>query len=279
MSSLPARLKKTEMIPRHLAVLLILCSILPSSTAAPEKADSHCLAGVTVNDNDRLGYRLRGDRCEGRYSFRPFSGSLLRVVGLQRIVRDDVSERVNPLALDWHGPLQEEVWIRAVSLRSGVYYRMDSKRPADKYSYVWPTSLLTSLNLRPSHLGIVATYRMPINGKDRDVLLPVTVRNPLSSKTAGVYLLRVLPGIELEELYLSLWRLTEDSQQVIVKARALEYGYYPADRPIDIPLPDLSGEGLFRVDLGGETRTGRPAATKTWIYQCGNEPKSTDPRR
>src|SRR6185503_14170326 len=105
-----------------------------------------------------LGYRLRGNRCEGLYEEMAELGSMRPVSLTLREVPVPSPE----LRLSW--PLssaKESVRIEASAFKPNVYYRMNTIAAASGYR--WPTDVLQDLGLSEVQLGVIATADEVVN--------------------------------------------------------------------------------------------------------------------
>lgn len=95
---------------------------------------NHCDPAIFSHPEDPLGYRLRGDRCEGRYLLHPV-GRILIVTSLTEFFEDYEVTSQGELLIEWAAPTEGEVRLRAQSLKPGLPYRMDTVRPSSSSSY------------------------------------------------------------------------------------------------------------------------------------------------
>jgi hypothetical protein len=238
------------------------------AAAAPNEI---CDPSLPSPKDDPHAYRLRGDRCEGRY-VREVGGTTLLVASLVESfeVFDRTSAR--PLNVVWPiPPGATEVRVRAQGLKRRMYYRMDTRRPAGAGSYVWPSSLLAVMVQRRDDIGLLASTRLLIRGVERDVYLPVRVGYGQSPSRSERYELIVVPGVQLSELFVTLSELGPEGQvrQVIRKDEPLRYGYYPAERGISIEMAGLGRAGIYRVDLAARIESGGASTRELWFYHSG----------
>src|SRR5207247_3017061 len=124
--------------PAPLALLLLLQVASPGAT---------CDSLVKTRATDPDSYRLRGDRCEGLY-VQDVSGSSNLV--LASVIEhfesfDDTSGL--PLRVEWTPLNGLPVLLRAYSLKSGLYYRMETARPVSGGHYHGSTSVLQELGI------------------------------------------------------------------------------------------------------------------------------------
>jgi hypothetical protein len=240
-------------------VLTLAAATAQTGPSQPPACDTYLHAPA----NDPYGYRARGDRCEGVY-IKDLSASL-RVVSFTREF-DDFAEGVPVLRLEWAASSSREIHLHANGLRPRLYYAMDSIRPAGSSGYDWETSLLAALRITRAELGVVAWTSQRIGGQDRQVYLPVAVKGSDSRKTTG-YRIIVISGKELRELYVSLSSVNTNGTRgaFLRKEEPLKAGYYPAEEPIEIPVPQLKGPGLYLLELGAEFQGGGVSTETLWF--------------
>jgi len=251
----------------HIVLAIAFSLLLLASSLEPILAQGdHCDPGLPQRVSDSYGYRLRGDRCEGIY-IREVQGSAIKVVSLTESVEDFSTATNKNLLMTWVAPSRISVRLRAYGLRHKLYYRMDSLRPAGTTSYDWSPNLLAALNLRRHELGLVAWVSQPVDNKNRDVYLPVSLTQQTASKSDH-YDLVLLPGVELTELFLSVAPLKPDGAPdvYIRQNESLGRGYYPAERKITIPLPKPRTSGIYYVEIGGTKKAGGSLTMQAWFY-------------
>jgi hypothetical protein len=246
------------------AVFLSFCAGL---LAAPLPAQNLCDPQLKQTSEDPNGYRSRGDRCEGIY-IREVGSTTLLIASLTESVQDFDAANGKPLLIEWTAPAGAEVHVRARALRHRLFYQMDTVRPPGSGSYTWPTGLLSKLNLRRNELGWMAWTAHPVGKTTQDVYVPLRVRQAEGARSSS-YQVTVLPGVELSEVFVSLAPVGPDGRvgPFIKKDEPLKYSYYPADRPITIPLPALGEPGIYHLEIKATRRAGGGAsAPPLWFY-------------
>jgi len=234
--------------------------------------NSPCAAGLLKPATDPLAYQLRGERCEGIYirevaGTGGFSVAAFVVGGLPATI-----EPGNALSIEWPAGLDAPVVLRAVSLRRNLYYRMDARRPAGSIRFDWPSDVLRKLGLETREVGIVAWTEKRLGESVQDVYVPVRFGGA-NSKDQAAYVLQVLSGSDLREVYVRL--STADAsgreQQVIIKDEPLKLGFYPAERPIPIRIlaATLKEHGLYRLQLNAALSNGRPSSRILYFQHAG----------
>jgi hypothetical protein len=253
--SAPLRLTRR---PAAIALCLLLARWCVGPALAAQAA--HCDADLQAPPTNPLGYRLRGDRCEGIY-FQEVGATVLRLVSFTQSYENFDPTIGRPLVLEWTPLTNQELHVRAQSLKNRVYYRMDSDRPAGTASFDWPLDLLQTLRLEKNDLGIVAWTVRPLGGKDRMVHVPLRIRQR-SAIAPGPYRLVLMPGVQVEELFISMAAAepSGESGASLIDKQPLGFGYYPAGRAIVVPLPVSAATGVYRVSIGATLTQGGASA-------------------
>lgn len=226
-----------------------------------------CDPAIPLFEESDLGYRDRGDRCEGIYDKLEVSGSTLSVVSFtEGDVSYDPAEA--PLEVTWPLGLDRPVRLRAKPLRPDLFYQMDTVQPATASSFVWPTDFLDTYEIR--EVAILGWAMVPLGGLELPVHLPLAIRQGEGTAEGGGYNLLVVPGVELSEIYVSIDHVDQGGKvdDTLLERHALEWGYYPADSGVSIPLPDLAEPGIYLVTLIAERlRDGIERPEQFWFYQ------------
>ena len=254
-----------------LAVLLAMPPVAVGSSSAMVQAtdvQNPCDPTLLRPPTDPLSYSRRGERCEGVY-FREVAGSAgLTVASFTEqfeLLELTAGERLH---VDWSTPQPLPVKLRAMALRPRLYYRMDALRPAGSTGFDWPAEVLASLKLRGQELGVVGWVEQRVGDQDEDVYVPIRIgkTNQPIART-GRYLILLVPGATLSEVFVSLSEVGSDGHDVATLKRdePLGYGLYPAGRAIRITLPSLDRRGLYRV-LVGATLSRGGSATKRLLF-------------
>jgi len=268
------------MIPSHVSAPGIWCRMLfpwwfilvtcsqPVQTLAQQ--DPHCDPYLPRPPENPLGYRLRGDRCEGIY-FQELSSAALAVVSFTEFFTDFDVSSPKDLRVEWMSPGNETVRLRAVSLRPRLYYRMDTHRPAGPTVYNWPTDILRALKLSKNEIAVVAWIQRPLGGTSRDLYVPLRVRQQGDSVRASSYQLTLLPGVQLDEVFISLAPVEADGRQstFLISDKKLGRGYYPAGRSVRIPIEKPAQPGFYYLEIGAPLTSGGSSALRAWFYHSG----------
>lgn len=175
------------------------------------------------------------------------------------------------LVVEWTPPGTGAVHLRAHGLRRRLHYRMDTVRPMGSTSYRWPASILAGLNAGRPDIGIVGWTRHAVGQAERIVYVALRVWQRRKPVRSGTYQLVVLPDRELNEVYVSVASVGPDGRPTsfLQDGRALGYGYYPAGRPIAVPIAGLGRSGIYYVELGATVKGGGPTTTALWLHHPG----------
>lgn len=257
----------------HLAALALLFALPGAALPAgsPICADS-CAPGVRQrpDSEDPVGYHLRGDRCEGRYE-EPLAAETLRAVGLTEGAVEEALASGAVLDLAWPAtPHGGATALTATALEPRTYYRMDTCLASGTQTYRWPSGMVSSLGLEVGEVAVAAKTEWPVEGRDREVLLPVRVGRGGPAPRASTYTLWLLPGEELREIWVridSAADVAADRQQTTT---ALQASFYPAGYRVKVPVPKPETAGLYRVRLTFETTAGDPGGREVWLYHDGS---------
>jgi hypothetical protein len=215
-----------------------------------------------------FGYRQRGERCEGTYA-REVAGTTLLVASFTKEFEDFGAAIPALLKVAWNSPVRNPVRVRGYSLRSQLYYQMDTLRPPGIGSFSWPANVLAGLNVRKSDLGVVARVSMQVGDTEREVYLPVRIGS--SNSATGKYDLVLFSDQELSEVYVTLTELGPDGRPAHVLRRnaPLAYGFYPAQRGIHFGLTEVADRGLYLLAAGATLRSGGSYKLQFWFYHDG----------
>jgi hypothetical protein len=220
---------------------------------------------------DPLGYRLRGDRCEGLY-IAEVGSTALHIASFTRSVDDYDPAQREHLLLRWSAPNPGAIQLQAMGLRPRLYYRMDTARASDPPVYRWPTNVLADLKITRKDLGIVARTRLPVGSADRAVYLPLSIGGGQAAATQS-YKAVLWPGRELTEVFVSVAPVGADGRPgPYVRDGPLKYGYYPADRgvTVDLPMSALPGRGVYYLLLAATLQGGGSSSVEGWFYHPGS---------
>ena len=231
-------------------------------------AQSNCDSNLTKLSSGPLGYKDRGDRCEGIY-VKEVGSTTLQIVSLTKSFGDYNTNSGKPLVIEWDKPRANSIiHLRAQSVKRKLYYRMDTFRPSGDKSYSWPTDVLASLSIEKSDIGILGIAQENIGQDQRNIYIPLRIRQAGKTVEPDNVNLMLLPGVELKEVFISLAPLGVDGRpgKLIKDGEDLKYGYYPAERSIQIPISGLKGAGIYYLEIGATLRNGGSSTLQIWFY-------------
>jgi hypothetical protein len=242
--------------------------------------DAFCDAGLRSPANDHYGYRSRGDRCEGRY-FQNDDGTSLTLMSFTRSSSTNYAVSEDAFTVHWEPFHLGDLRIRAASLREDVHYRMDTTSAENTTSFSWPADIVNQVGLSPGDVGVVAWTSHKVGQSVQELYLPVAVTlaqshasSSLSTQSRGAGLdLLVMPGTELKELYVSIYRLKSDGSpaRTVRNEKALQLGYYPSRRGIhvEVQFSELSEPGIYFVQLSAEPKRGSQKSLPIYFFFPG----------
>ena len=253
------------MLWRRIAIGLLGLSalqILPAQTPSNLACDTN----VRARTDDPLSYRLRGDRCEGTYAQNVSGSSRLLVASLvESFETMDTSSAA--LRVEWTRAGDQPVALRAYSIRPGLFYRMESVRPASSSSYTWPTDVLRGLEITNADIGVVGMTAMTIGGTKRDVLVPLRISQHKPAPRSARYRVTVFPDVELKDVFVTVALAGSDGKPktYVQRDENIAFGFYPAERGIEIPLKAVTTAGPYIVRIAATLPRGG-AATQTFMF-------------
>jgi len=200
--------------------------------------------------------------------------STLRVAAFVESVEafDDTSSL--PLRIEWTPPRDERVIVRAAATRAGLYYRMETTRPIAGTHYLWPSDVRRSLRIGRADIGLTGSTMLMLGGTRREVLLPLRVSQYRPAVRSTSYRLTLWPTVGLSEVYLTVASTRPDGSlaQYLQRDEKLGYGFYPADRAIDVRLPRLGVRGVYLVSIAATREGGSGATRSILVYHPGAAP-------
>lgn len=149
---------------------------------------------------------------------------------------------------------------------------MDTVRPITEAPFRWPTGVLDALKVTREKLGVLGWITTALGGSERTVYLPLTKSAGSAEEEAKrEYRLIVIPGVPLQEVYLSVAKADEkgNPRKFIRDGKPLAFGYYPAHEPLEIPLKGFSDPGLYHVELGAQLRSCASTTLPFLLYHDG----------
>ena len=253
---------------RSINITSLLVIIFLSGIGNHVLAQSRCDPSLPQIADNPLSYHDLGDRCEGIYIER-VGGTTLRLVSLMEFFDTYDPASGKALHIRWNKPPGNAiVRLRAQSMKRKLYYRMDTYCVHDSTAFSWPTNVLASLKILKNDIGIAASTSYQLGKNEHDVYLPVRISQKSNDTAKSNYHVLLMPGEELKEVYISISKIGNDGQteKVIKNGVRLGYGYYPADRAIDIPLEGLKETGTYSMHVGATLKNSGSASIDFWFY-------------
>jgi hypothetical protein len=176
-----------------------------------------------------------------------------------------------PLRVEWPQVGEQEIQLRARGLRWKLYYRMDTVRQGQEPSFTWPTSLLAALNIPQHDVGIMGWTRYTMGNTERQLYLPLRITQTGGKPGKNIYHLVLFPGVELQEVFVSLATVNEDGQPAsfLQDGKPLRSGFYPAQRRIDVSLAGFPRPGFYYVEIGATLQRGGATSVEFVMYHPG----------
>ena len=258
---------------RRAASFCIFAMHLWSLSLSAQTAKDMCDPGLKPRSDGEIGYRARGDRCEGLY-VQEVSGDALEVVSFTWDFQNLPFKQGSPLTLAWPPATNADVRLRASGLKRELYYRMDSLLPAGTTSYKWPSDILAHLGLSEDNIGILCWTDTAFDASKNRLYLPIQLHQPVaaSAPVAEAYKIAIISNVELEEVYVSLYPVDRSGHKgkAIRSSKKLDQGFYPADRPIyfRILFSELAGAGadVYALSIGAELKNGDPRNAPEFLF-------------
>jgi hypothetical protein len=254
-------------VPALLLGMLLCAFWLPEHAPAEE---NHCDPHLEQLVDNPFGYRLRDDRCEGVY-IKEVGSTTLMVASLTEWFEDYDFDSDKDLLIKWAVPGNLSIRLRAQGLRRRLHYRMDTVRPSDTTTYIWPLNILAALRIQRKDIGVVGWTRFAMNRTERRVYLPLRVGQHPEPLGSNCYQIVLLPGRELTEVFVSLTPLAADGSLglFLMDNKALKYGYYPAGRGIKIPICNFEKPGVYYLEIGATLSGGGTDTVELFFYYPG----------
>jgi hypothetical protein len=226
----------------------------------------HCDPSLPQILDSPYGYRERGDRCEGTYikevTLTTLVASFTESFGAYDLHSND------PLTIAWDHTAKGAVRLQARALRRRTHFRMDTCADSGAGLFVWPIDLLAALNIPEDELGIVGTLAYSIGGFTGEVYLPLRVHQRRSpDRHSDKYRIVLVPSVELREVFVTIGLVGNDGRPgtIIQDGVPLRYGYYPANRALEILVAKPAKSGLYFVEIGTLFRTEGSGVTRLWF--------------
>jgi len=115
-----------------------------------------------------------------------------------------------------------------------------------------------------------------LGGVRRDVLVPLRIGHRKAPAHSTRYRVTIWPSVELSEVFVTLAKADADGEPVTYLQRDenLAYGFYPAERAIDIRLKPLTSPGIYYVLIAATRKGGGSATSKFLLFHPG-PPRAT----
>jgi len=262
---------------RPLATLCLLGLGLLARSPGPSRVAPNVVVAcdsLETRASDPLRYRQRGDRCEGVYSQNVSGSSNLLVASLMESFEaiDDTSSL--PLRVEWTPPDGEAVRLRAYSIKPGLFYRMDTAKPIAASPYLWPADVLQALRITNADIGVTGSVSAMLGGERRDVLVPLRIGQRKPPARSMRYRIALWSTVELSDVFITLATVGADGKPMsyLQRDESLAYGFYPAERPIDIRLKPLEARGIYYVGIAATLKRGGSATSSFFLFNPGPPP-------
>ena len=230
-----------------------------------------CDTAVKGRTNDPTTYRLRGDRCEGTYQQQVSGSSRLLIASVVESFETIDDSSSLPLKVEWTAPAAQPIALRAYSIRPSLFYRMETVRPAATRSFTWPTDVLRALNITNADIGVVGSTSMQVGGDERMVIVPLRIGQHKSPTRSTRYRVTAWPSEELKDVFVTVALLGPDGKPktYLQRDENIAYGFYPAERGIEILLKPLTARGVYLVRIGATLASGGSATESVTLYHAG----------
>ena len=229
-----------------LAVAVLVAA--PVSLLADSSA---CDPSILQNHDHPLGYRDReGQLCEGTYATGVSSMGLMLASFTGPMHGINLASQAK-FSFQWQPVSQGDVRVKADSLRPRFYYRMDAVRPSNETRLSWTNAIPAQYELRTSEFGVLA---MQQDASGKLIYLPLRISQNGQSPAEGNYVVTVISGAEIEEIY---WSLCMNGQNpCIVYDQPLDRKPYAANQPITIELDKVVSPGRYLLTISAQLRSG-----------------------
>lgn len=214
-----------------------------------------------------FAYRERGERCEGLYNS-PVGGDILALVSLTEAFGDYDAASGEPLIVQWSGVGDGTLRLRAEGVRSELYYRMDTARPAASGAFAWPTDFLASRGIPRQDVAVRGWVSRSFGGIDTRVYVPLRIAQRGRNPECGPLRFLLWPGVRLNRVTVSVRRLSDSGEPGawIKRDEDLDEPFYPAETVIEVVLPGLA-PGTYWVRFVAVPRVGSPAPAEYYVQR------------
>jgi hypothetical protein len=215
---------------------------------------------------------VRGERCEGIY-VKEVGGTTLIFASFTEVFEAYDSVEAGSLIVEWTAGGGDTLELRARGIKHGLYYQMDATRQSGtgSHSWEWPKNILVPLGIGRNSIGIWGRTRQTVGDAERNVYVPLRIGERAGLDGDGTYEVVLFPSVRLDSVFVTLAVVLEDGTigDFIREDRPLQYGYYPADRAVTIPIDDLQAPGIYYLEIGARLASGGSATLRRWVYRPG----------
>ena len=231
--------------------LWLALTILVSAPANLLAASSVCDPSITHPHDHEQGYHDRGGQiCEGTYGTGVSSMGLM-LASFTGPMQGINLARKTELTFHWDTVTQSEIRIKADSLRPKFFYRMDAVRPSSESQLNWTNAIPAYHELRTSEFGILATQT---DDSGNQIYLPLRIGKDGQDPVKGNYVVTVISGVEIKEVY---WTLCIPGEETCLAwDEALDRRPYAANQSIAIELDRLVTAGRYLLTISAKLRNG-----------------------
>jgi hypothetical protein len=241
---------------------LVLFAVIAMGQTPQTYCDEDLIRQANPKDVDR--YKDRGGRCEGLYAEEvSLTGNLL-VASLTAGAVKPEQWASQPLTVQCRYKERADVHIQAFLLQPKPFYRLDVVQQGSAISWNWDTEVIAKY-AKPVNVGLVAWTSALIDGQTERIYLPVS--GPAASPRDPLKLI-VLPPVAVGEAYLTIAG-TGPGEKPLRQQAPVGKGSYLKNQRIEIDIPPLPHEGLYRVEVTARASVGSVSAPKFLIYRDG----------
>ncbi|TVM02784.1 MAG: hypothetical protein CV087_08605 [Candidatus Brocadia sp. WS118] len=244
-------------------VAISLLSLMLYGPIPVTAQESTCDPDLKVSTNHPFRYAPRGNRCEGIY-IQEVSSATLSIISFTKYFEDYDLESSEDLRIEWEAPEKTIIKLRAQGIKPRLYYRMDTQLPPDSDQYIWPTNILSAMDIHKDDIGVVGWTDLMFGQKEQNVFIPLHISQQHQQVDSTSYRLVIVPGRELNEVFISLALVDSGGKPAsfLKDGEPLEYGFYPAGRGVTIPISNLQKPGIYYLEIGAALRGGGSATVE-----------------
>jgi hypothetical protein len=243
---------------RQVAVAMFL--VFWVSAVATGQGSSVCDQSTRPRDVP-LGYRWRGDRCEGVFA-QQVAGEELELRSFTRGAGEFDPLRTRAIRLQWRTPGPGDVRVRVRGYSLDPLYGMDATLE-DSSHFDWSTEVLGQLRYRASDLGFLCWTPRALDGVDRRVYLPMSVGAVVDS--ARGYRVTMVAVATLASI---TWRAMpasgpRDDRNVTTGTRR---GRFPRYEPVTLDIDARGAAGIYRLEVTAVATDGRAFSSPLILF-------------